>query len=89
MILGPCRVEINFYLSRPPSIKRSKREFPIVPPDIDKTCRAVLDGLGQGIDGVSGHGRLWADDSIVTELIATKSYADDVPPGARIVITEL
>lgn len=34
IILGPVRVEIDFYLPRPPSIKRSKREWPIVPPDV-------------------------------------------------------
>jgi Holliday junction resolvase RusA-like endonuclease len=34
LILGPVKVEIDFYLPRPPSIKRSKRERPIVPPDV-------------------------------------------------------
>lgn len=34
LILGPVRVHVDFYLPRPPSIKRSKRERPIVPPDV-------------------------------------------------------
>jgi Holliday junction resolvase RusA-like endonuclease len=56
---------------------------------VDKICRGILDGLGQGLDGVSGHGRLWADDSLVVELVATKNYADDVAAGAEIKITPL
>jgi crossover junction endodeoxyribonuclease RusA len=84
MILGPVSVEINFYLPRPPSVKRPA---PIVPPDIDKLCRAVLDGLGQGLNGKSGDGRLWADDSLVIELVARKFYADSRKPGADIKVT--
>jgi Holliday junction resolvase RusA-like endonuclease len=34
LILGPVKLEIDFYLPRPPSVKRSKREWPIVPPDV-------------------------------------------------------
>ena len=89
MILGPVRVEVNFYLPRPPSIKQSKRVLPIVPPDTDKLARAVLDGLGQGINGKSGDGRLWADDSLVVELVANKFYADEREPGATITIYAL
>jgi Holliday junction resolvase RusA-like endonuclease len=88
-ILGPVRVEIDLFLTRPPSIKRSKREFPIVPPDIDKICRGILDGLNQGPDGKANNGRLWADDSIVVELLARKFYADDRPPGAIIKVIEI
>jgi Holliday junction resolvase RusA-like endonuclease len=33
-ILGPVNVEIDFYVRRPPSVKRSKREWPVVPPDL-------------------------------------------------------
>jgi Holliday junction resolvase RusA-like endonuclease len=46
----------------------------------------VLDGLGQGLNGKSGDGRLWADDSLVVELIAYKVYADEREPGATITI---
>jgi Holliday junction resolvase RusA-like endonuclease len=34
LLLGPVKVEVDFFLPRPPSIKRSKRERPIVPPDV-------------------------------------------------------
>ena len=34
LMLGPVRVEVDFYLPRPPSVKRSNREWPIVPPDV-------------------------------------------------------
>ena len=88
-ILGPVRVEIDLFVTRPPSIKRSKREFPIVPPDIDKICRGILDGLNQGPDGKANNGRLWGDDSQVVELVARKFYADDRAPGADIRIFPL
>jgi Holliday junction resolvase RusA-like endonuclease len=87
--LGPVRVEVEFYLPRPPSIKQSKRALPIVPPDVDKLARGLLDGLGQGLDGKSGSGRLWADDSLVIELIARKFYADDREPGAIVTVSLL
>jgi Holliday junction resolvase RusA-like endonuclease len=83
------RVEIDLYLTRPPSIKQSKRSHPIVPPDVDKLCRAVNDGLNQGIDGKANNGRLWADDSQIVELVARKFYADDRKPGADIRIISL
>ena len=51
--------------------------------------RAILDGLGQGLNGKSGDGRLWADDSLVVELVANKFYADYREPGADITITPL
>ena len=88
-ILGPVRVEVDFYLTRPPSIKQSKRAFPIVPPDTDKLCRAVNDGLNQGPDGKANNGRLWGDDSQVVELVARKFYADNRKPGADIRIIPL
>ena len=82
-------MEIDFYLPRPASIKISKRAFPIVPPDIDKLCRSTLDGISQGLNGKVGDGLVWADDSLVVELIARKYYADDREPGADIKITAL
>lgn len=89
MILGPVRVEIDFFLPRPPSIKPTKRAYPIVPPDVDKLARGVLDAVNQGTDGKSGTGRLWADDSLVVELLACKFYDDDRASGAVIRIIAL
>jgi len=88
-MLGPVRVEIIFYLRRPPSVKVTKRAMPIVPPDIDKLVRGALDGVSQGLNGKVGDGILWGDDAQVIELIAHKYYADDREPGADITITEL
>lgn len=34
LLLGPVRVEVDFYLPRPTSVKVSKRALPIVPPDV-------------------------------------------------------
>ena len=88
-LLGPVRVEIDFYLVRPPSIKMAKRAFPIVPPDLDKLARGALDGISQGLNGKVGDGLVWGDDALVIELIARKFYADDRKPGADITITAL
>lgn len=88
-MLGPVRVEIVFYLRRPPSVKVTKRAMPIVPPDIDKLVRGALDGVSQGLNGKVGDGILWGDDAQVIELIAHKYYADNRFPGADITITEL
>lgn len=90
LITGPVKVEVDFYLPRPSSISQKKRALPIVPPDIDKLCRSLLDGLNQGADsGKVGDGIIYADDSQVVELIARKYYADDREPGATIRITPL
>jgi Holliday junction resolvase RusA-like endonuclease len=60
----------------------TKRPFPIVPPDLDKLARGLLDGIGQSEV-------IWGDDSQVIQLIARKFYADDREPGAEVKITEL
>jgi Holliday junction resolvase RusA-like endonuclease len=88
-ILGPVSVEVDFYVRRPPSVKRTKREWPVVPPDLDKLARAALDGISQGLNGKVGDGILWGDDAQVIELIARKFYDDDREPGCRITITAL
>lgn len=76
------RVEVTFYLPRPASVKLTKRALPIVPPDLDKLARGLLDGIGQSEV-------IWGDDSQVIELFATKLYADNREPGAEVKITEL
>lgn len=82
LILAPVQVKVNFYLPRPASVKQAKRPLPIVPPDIDKLARAVLDGIGQSET-------IWRDDSQVIRLQATKYYADERQPGAEIEISVL
>lgn len=90
LLLGPVRVEVEFYLPRPSSVSVRKRSLPIVPPDLDKLLRGLLDGIGQGHDtGKVGDGLIWGDDSQVVEIVARKFYADDRAPGADIRIFPL
>jgi len=68
---GPVKVEAVFYLTRKPSVKRA---LPTTPPDIDKVCRSLLDG----ITARSKSGQIlgvWKDDSQVVRLEVSKVYA--------------
>ena len=64
---------LEFQLRRPRTVRR---EYPTVPPDLDKLIRAVLDSLS---------GIAYIDDSQVVEIIARKSYAEE--PGLDISIS--
>jgi crossover junction endodeoxyribonuclease RusA len=79
-VSGPVEVEIMFYLDRPSSIPRSKRPYPIVPPDADKLARGCLDPMT---------GLIYDDDSQVIRLLVWKTYADTREPGAFIRVAEL
>lgn len=80
--IGPVQVEVTFFMPRPASVKPEKRPWPIVPPDLDKLCRGLLDGIGQSE-------MVWGDDSQVVSLLATKVYADSREPGATVTISAL
>jgi Holliday junction resolvase RusA-like endonuclease len=82
LLLGPVRVEVEFYLPRPASVTIKKRALPIVPPDLDKLLRGLLDGIGQSEV-------IWGDDSQVVQIDAVKLYADDTEPGANVTIYSL
>jgi Holliday junction resolvase RusA-like endonuclease len=82
LLLGPVRVEVEFYLPRPASVTIKKRALPIVPPDLDKLLRGLLDGIGQSEV-------IWGDDSQVVQIDAVKLYADDTDPGATVTIYAL
>jgi Holliday junction resolvase RusA-like endonuclease len=82
LLLGPVRVEVEFYLPRPASVTIKKRALPIVPPDLDKLLRGLLDGIGQSEV-------IWGDDSQVVQIDAVKLYADDTEPGATVTIYSL
>ena len=82
IMLGPVAVEVIFYLPRPASVSASKRPYPIVPPDLDKLARGLLDGIGQS-------GVIWGDDSQVIALTAFKRYADDRNSGAIVTISSV
>lgn len=82
LLLGPVRVEVDFYLPRPKTIKLKDRGLPIVPPDVDKLLRGFLDGVGQSAV-------IWGDDSQVVEVLARKFYDDEEPAGAKAKILPL
>jgi Holliday junction resolvase RusA-like endonuclease len=75
---GPCELIVNFYLSKPASVKRSS---PSVAPDLDKLVRSVGDALA--IAGV------YTDDSRITRISARKLYAQGIEPGATITVQSL
>jgi crossover junction endodeoxyribonuclease RusA len=79
-LTGPVSVYIAFWLPRPKTLPK-KVTLPAKRPDLDKLCRAVLDGLTDG--GV------WNDDGQVQMITAQKLYATEAdPPGAMIVIDD-
>lgn len=85
---GPLHVLIGFQFRRPKSHYRTGRNahllkdqapaYPDGKPDLDKLCRAVLDGLTEG--------RAFWDDAQVVQLAASKVYGE---PGAEITIGEV
>ena len=81
LLLGPVAVNVVFYLPRPKTVSEQQRALPIVPPDLDKLARGLLDGIGQSEV-------VWGDDSQVIELKAVKVYGTDFI-GADVKITEL
>lgn len=68
-------LDVDFYLTRPPSVQPHKRLHPIVKPDLDKFIRAINDALT---------GILFSDDCQVVALNITKTYDDNLRPGAHI-----
>ena len=59
---GAVKVEAVFYVTRRPTVKR---EYPTVPPDVDKLSRSLLDSCKP----------VWGDDSQVVRLEVSKKYA--------------
>lgn len=82
VLAGPVVVHVEF---RFVAGKTVTREFPSVRPDVDKLCRALLDGIGDA--GKSGAG-VWADDSQVVTLRGHKVYADRAGAWVRIGVLE-
>jgi Holliday junction resolvase RusA-like endonuclease len=72
----PVIVWATFFLPRPKTVKRI---LPTVPPDLDKLCR----GLG---DGMSIDSSMLADDSLIVKWHAAKVYADEHEAGVRVAI---
>lgn len=80
---GPVVLRVRFALPRPKShyrcadpardLKGSSPLAPVSPPDLSKLLRATEDALTTA--------RIWADDSLVVEVIASKVYAGEDPSG--------
>jgi Holliday junction resolvase RusA-like endonuclease len=82
---GPVHLDLSLFVPRPKSTPRQRRDGtvpkPITRPDATKLLRSTEDALT-----VAG---VWGDDSQVTRLTVTKTYADaDHLPGALIFISE-
>jgi Holliday junction resolvase RusA-like endonuclease len=75
---GPVELIVNFYMSKPASVKRS---LPTVAPDLDKLIRGVGDALTMA--GVV------TDDSRIVRISARKIYAAHMESGATIQISTL
>ncbi|NBU22791.1 MAG: RusA family crossover junction endodeoxyribonuclease [Actinobacteria bacterium] len=75
-------VHVRFYLPRPKTVSESKRPKPIVPPDVDKLARGLLDGIGQSEV-------IWGDDSQVVKLLAEKMYSTAEEAGAVVYISNI
>ena len=76
---GPVTLTVTFRLPRPKTVKAA---WPGKRPDLDKLCRAVLDGLTDG--------GAWHDDGQVVVIRAAKFYArDGFPPGCVLTIDQL
>jgi Holliday junction resolvase RusA-like endonuclease len=84
-LTGPVHLDLNLFVPRPKSVPQQRRDGtipkPITRPDATKLLRSTEDALT-----VAG---VWKDDSQVTRLTVTKSYADSESlPGALIFISE-
>lgn len=78
---GPVTAQVTFYFPAP---KKPRHPWPTTRSsgDLDKLCRNVFDAL----QAKTGAGVI-ADDSQIITVTATKLYADDRGPGARIRLT--
>lgn len=74
---GPIRVDLHFGIPRPKSAPKKRRVWPDKRPDLDKLTRAVFDALTYVV---------FADDSQVVELSATKDYG---APGVAVEVRKI
>ena len=77
-IENPVGIHMTTYIPRPKSVKR---ELPSVRPDIDNWTKTILDSLTQA--GVL------RDDCLVTDLLASKRYAENGKVGTELAIVML
>ena len=70
--VGPVGITLHFGIPKPKSAPKKRRVWPDKRPDLDKLTRAVLDALTYVV---------FADDSQVVEIEATKDYG---APGVAV-----
>jgi len=70
----PIEMHVEFTVLKPKTVKR---EYPTVPPDLDKLVRSVAD---------SCTGIFYNDDAQIVKFVITKRYGED--QGASVKITE-
>jgi len=71
---GPVGIDLHFGIPKPKSAPKKRRVWPDKRPDLDKLTRSVLDALTYVV---------FADDSQVVEIRATKDYG---APGVAVEI---
>jgi Holliday junction resolvase RusA-like endonuclease len=76
-LTGPIRLDVVFYMPRPPSVTRRHHT---VKPDRDKLLRCLCDSLT---------GIAWVDDAQVVDGKTAKAYDEATGGGAHVVITEI
>jgi len=86
-LTGPVICRMIFSMLRPASVKRAKRPYPSIAPDLSKLCRATEDAL-------QAAGVLRDDALIVEYTRLAKVYVDEDPealdrPGCLIIMMEL
>jgi Holliday junction resolvase RusA-like endonuclease len=81
LLTGPVSLRCDFVMKRPTSTPKTRPTPPATKkPDLDKLVRAVCDSLT---------GTVYADDSLVVEMVSTKRIAEDgEQPGVRISVGE-
>jgi Holliday junction resolvase RusA-like endonuclease len=78
LLQGAVAVDLVFCLIRPKSVSVKKRPFPTTKPDVDKLARGVCDAL---------KGTIYADDSQVVDIRASKIYSDT--PRVDVIVREV
>jgi crossover junction endodeoxyribonuclease RusA len=78
LFVGAVRCRLVFVMPRPKGLAQTANPPCVKRPDLDKLVRAVFDALT---------GTMWLDDSLVTELLASKRIAAPAEqPGVEITV---
>lgn len=79
----PVRLDLAFWIPRPPSVSVRARPLPTVKPDVQHLVRAVEDSITKALT-------VWVDDAQVVTSTQVKRYADDeYLPGVTVNISSV